>query len=178
METLVQIAQAQNTDSLKDQGPALRVTKKICRDNLWNAEDIVDYLSGLTDVRHILDVNVYLNLLKEGYDAIRKKEIPSLGESDKKKEDRRRSRRFDRDFYRTCVSEGHRDICYRFLLSPHRVGIKMEELLTTNEFNFQKNMPGEEAGEVDPHKWVPPTIASKSPSDFASELVGSRELSY
>lgn len=177
LETQVLAAQSRNDDSLKSQGPALQVTKKICRQNLWNTEDTVEYLSGLTDVRHILDVSGYLNLIKEGNDAIRKKEIPSLDEVEKKKDDRKRSRRFDRDFYRTCVSEGLRNICYRFLLSPHRVGIKLEEILTSpnHQFNFMRTMPGEE-GTGGPQKWVPPTIPSTTPSDFATELVGSGEL--
>jgi transcription elongation factor SPT6 len=126
-------------------------------------------------VRHILDVSTYLNLIKEGNDAIRKKELPALAKSEKSKKDRR-SRRFDRDFYRTCVSEGHRDICYRFLLSPNRVGIKMEEMLSSErrEFDFTRTMPGEAAPR--PQNWVPPTIEGQSPSEYANEQVGSGEL--
>jgi transcription elongation factor SPT6 len=174
MERQVQAARTRSRESLSDQGPALRVTKKICRENLWNAEDLVGYLSELTDVRHILDVNVYLNLLKEGNEAIQKKEIPSLGGDSDRKGKSKRSRRFDRDFYRTSVSEGHRDICYRFLLSPNRVGIKLEDMLKENHFDFTKTMPGEDAPH--PQKWVPPTIPSQSPAEFASDLVGSGEL--
>ncbi|EED89929.1 SUPT6H,-like protein to suppressor of ty 6 [Thalassiosira pseudonana CCMP1335] len=42
----------------------------------------------------------------------------------------KRSRRFDWDYYRTCVGEGLRGICYKFVLPPFRVGIKLEETLT------------------------------------------------
>ena len=175
LEGQVDAAQIRNNESLESQGPALRVTKKTCRDSLWNTQDTFDYLSGLTDVRHILDVSGYLNLIKEGNDAIRKKEYPSL--DNKKQDDRKRSRRFDRDFYRTCVSEGLRGISYRFLLAPHRVGIKLEDFLINGEFDFTKTMPGEESeeGSGNPQKWVPP-IVGESPSTFASNLVGSGEL--
>ena len=101
-----------------------------------------------------------------------------------RKKQRKRSRRFDRDFYRTCVSEGLRSICYRFLLAPNRVGIKLEDNLTRGGFDFTKTMPGENttgAGENsegfgDPLKWVPKTIPSSAPMDFANELVGTGEL--
>jgi transcription elongation factor SPT6 len=136
---------------------------------------LVEYLAGLTDVRHILDVNVYLNLLKEGNDAIRKKEMPlNSSSADKKGDKDKRSRRFDRDFYRTCVSEGHRDIAYRFLLSPNRVGIKLEDFVTDKEFQFSKMMPGEDTPR--PQKWVAPTIENQGPAEFASDLVGSGDL--
>lgn len=175
LETQVKNAGDQNQDFMKDQGPARRVMKKVCRKNLWNAEDILEYLSELLDVRHILDVNSYLSLIKEGNDAIRKKEMPSSGDPDKKADDRRKSRRFDRDFYRTCVSEGHRDICYRFLLSPYRVGIKLEDMASeTQQFDFSKRMPGEKS--PTPQNWVPPMILSQSPSVFANNLVGSGDL--
>ena len=175
LEAQVKNAGDQNQDFMKDQGPARRVMKKVCRKNLWNAEDILEYLSGLLDVRHILDVNIYLSLIKEGNDAIQKKEMPSSGDPDKKADDRRKSRRFDRDFYRTCVSEGHRDICYRFLLSPYRVGIKLEDMASeTQQFDFSKRMPGEKS--PTPQNWVPPMILSQSPSVFANNLVGSGDL--
>jgi transcription elongation factor SPT6 len=179
LESQVQSAQLQTSDSLNKHGPAVQVAKKICRDKLWNAVDISEYLSAANDARDILDVNGYLGLIKEGNDAIRKKEYPSLTGSNKKVEERKRSRRFDRDFYRTCVSEGLRRICYQFLLPPHRVGIKLEDTLSSDrrEFDFTKIMPGEEnaEGSGDPLKWVPPIIG-QSPPSFASELVGSGEL--
>lgn len=134
---------------------------------------MVEYLAGLTDVRHILDVNVYLNLLREGNEAIKKKEMPSTY-SDGKDEKNRRSRRFDRDFYRTCVAEGHRNICYKFLLSPNRVGVRLEDMINDSKFDFMKVMPGDES--ASPQQWVAPTVAGQSPADFANDLVGSGEL--
>ena len=168
-------AEARSTGNSNDQEAAIRAAKKICRDSLWNQEDLVEYLAGLSDVRHILDVNVYLKLIKEGNDAIRKKDMPAANsDSDKKSDERKRSRRFDRDFYRTCVAEGHRDICYRFLLPPNRVGIKLEDFMMENQFDYAKIMPGEKVPH--PQKWVAPTIPVQSPAEFASDLVGSGEL--
>ena len=168
-------ARTQANESSPDREPALRVAKKISRDHLWNDEDLIEYLAGLTDIRHIVDVHVYLGLLKEGNDAIRAKEMPlgKLG-ADGKGEKTSRSRRFDRDFYRTCVSEGHRDIAYRFLLAPNRAGIKLEEFATKNQFDYARMMPGEDAPH--PQNWLAPTVQSKTPREFASELVGSGEL--
>ena len=164
--------------ALNDPGPVERVTKKMSRDRLWNPGDYALYLSSLTEARHILDMNAYLNLLKEGNDAIRKKEMPVLADTDGNGESRRRSRRFDRDFYRTCVSEGLRDVCYRFLLAPNRLGIKLQDTLRTGGFDFTKTMPGEEnsEGSGNPMKWVPPTIPTSSPEGFASDLIGSGDL--
>ena len=173
LRTQLELAQARAHEGSSDRGPALRVAKKICREQLWNEDDLVEYLAGLTDVRHILDVNVYLNLIKEGNDVIRKKEMPVTSLESNKKGDKR-SRRFDRDFYRTCVSEGHRNICYRFLLSPNRVGIKLEEFAKHNKFDYARTMPGEDAPQ--PQKWVPPAITSQSPDEFASDLIGSGDL--
>jgi transcription elongation factor SPT6 len=178
MQTKVQALDAQNK-ALNDPGPIERITKKMSRSSLWNRDDYAKYLTMLTDSRLILDLNSYLNLIKEGNDSIRKKEVPMLtDQNDSKGADRRRSRRFDRDFYRTCVSEGLRAICYRFLLSPNRVGIKLEDNLMSGGFNFSKTMEGEEneEGSGDPLRWTAPTIPTTSPSDFANELIGSGEL--
>jgi transcription elongation factor SPT6 len=173
LQTKLSAAQSQSSDSMIDQGPAREVTRKVCRDSLWNAKDIVDYLSGLTDARHVLDLSTYLDLLKEGNDSIRKKEMPLLS-VDKTKEGRKKCRRFDRDFYRTCVGEGLRNICYRFLLPPNRVGIKMEDMSSSNLFDFNKVMPGEQ--NPSPQNWVATMIESQSPDSFANELIGSGEL--
>lgn len=167
-------AEAASKDGSQDIDIAQRVERKTCRDKLWNAQDVIEYLTGLTDEHHIRDVNTYLKLVQEGNEAIRRKEMPSFG--DDGKEEKKRSRRFDHDFYRTCVSEGHRDICYRFLLAPNRVGIKLQGILEsdTRQFDFMKVMPGETEG--GPMKWVPPVVDFQSPSEFASELVDSGEL--
>lgn len=162
-------------DGYQDIEIAQRVERKTCKDKLWNAQDVIEYLTGLTDEHHIRDVNNYLKLVQEGNDAIHRKEMPSsFGEDGK--DDKKRSRRFDRDFYRTCVSEGHRDICYRFLLAPNRVGIKLQGILESEsrQFDFMKSMPGETEG--GPMNWVPPVIESQDPSEFASALVDSGEL--
>lgn len=162
-----------NIEASDDIELASRVQKKTCRDKLWNTEDIMEYLIGLENEHQIRDVNNYLKLIQEGNDAICRKEMPSLSESDGK-DKKKRSRRFDHDFYRTCVSEGHRDIAYRFLLAPKRVGIKLQDEAETGKFDFSKIMPGEVDG--GPLEWVPPTITNKFPSEFASELVDSGEL--
>ena len=124
----------------------------------------------------VRDVNNYLKLIKEGNDAIYKKEMPFLGEEDGR-EKKKRSRRFDRDFYRTCVSEGLRQICYKFVLSTIRAGIKLEETLSNaNGFDFSRSLGDESVEESrDPGRWVPP-ILDNDPATFANELIGSGEL--
>lgn len=177
LKSRVQVVDAQNR-AKNDPGPVERTTKKMRRDCLWNYADYAQYLSRIMESRHILDMNGYLNLVKEGNDSIRKKEMPLLNDKDGKAESGRRSRRFDRDFYRTCVSEGLRDVCYRFLLAPNRVGIKLEESIRTGGFDYTKTMAGEETaeGSGNPMKWVPPTIPTSSPDGFASDMIGSGEL--
>ncbi|KAL3925612.1 MAG: hypothetical protein SGILL_000286 [Bacillariaceae sp.] len=162
-------------DSAVEQEIAQHIKKKTCREKLWNAQDIMEYLTGLSDEQQIRDVNNYLKLVQEGNDAIRRKEMPSLS-SDYGDEDKKRSRRFDRDYYRSCVSEGHRDIAYRFLLAPNRVGIKLQDKAESGNFDFMKTMPGENGEDGGPMKWVPPMISNEGPSEFASDLIGSGEL--
>uniref|UniRef100_A0A7S4IZN9 S1 motif domain-containing protein n=1 Tax=Odontella aurita TaxID=265563 RepID=A0A7S4IZN9_9STRA len=166
---------------------ALESSRKMCRAKLWNMADYSVYLSGLTDVRHVSDVRGYLGLLKEGNDAVRAKGDP--GGAAAAAERKKRSRRFDRDYYRTCVSEGLRAVSYRFLLAPFRVGIKLEDNLTlSNGFQYDKTLPGDDGGngqdgsggggeyETGPRKWVSPVIPESDPTEFASDLVGSGEL--
>jgi transcription elongation factor SPT6 len=192
LESQLQTLQARNTESLQSQRPALQVTKKVCRDALWNTQDYHNFLTLSNDVRHIVDVSGYLRLIEEGNEAIRKKELPwnTMGddENGKGKQKSKRGRRIDRDYYRTCVSEGLRSICYRFLLAPNRVGIKLEDNLTRGGFDFTKTMPGETSNPQgdgdgnegpavgDPLRWVATVIPSSGPTDFANELVGSGEL--
>ena len=178
LKNQLQTLQERNAQSLESQRPAQQVTKKVCRDALWNTPDYHQVLEEVDDVRHIVDVSGYLHLIQEGNDAVRKKELP-WSVTDDKSSKRKRSRRFDRDFYRTCVSEGLRSICYRFLLAPNRVGIKLEDQLTKGGFDFTRTMPGEGAdGEegANPMKWVATAIPSKGPTEFANELVGTGEL--
>jgi transcription elongation factor SPT6 len=174
----VQEAETRKADILASQGPILQVAKKACLDLLWNSQDYLVFLGDLTEMRHILDVHSFVNLVKEGNDSIRAKEAPSVDDGGKKSDGRKRSRRFDRDFYRTCVAEGLRGICYRFLLSPHRVGIKLEDTERSGRFDFSKVLPGEENkdGAGDPHKWDAPLIPTTDPMAFASDLVSSGDL--
>ena len=125
-ETVV-AEEACDNEASHDFDLAIRVEKKTCRDKLWNSQDIMEYLTGLDNEHQIRDVNNYLKLIQEGNDAICRKEMPTSFDSEGK-DKKKRSRRFDHDFYRTCVSEGHRDIAYRFLLAPKRVGIKLQDL--------------------------------------------------
>lgn len=162
--------------SLGDTGSIERIEKKLCRSCLWNAADYKGYLSTLDDPQDLADMTRYLNLIKEGNDAIRKKEMPSLEIKDGNGESRKRSRRFDRDFYRTCVSEGLRSVCYQFLLAPYRVGIKLEDTVKTGRFDFSKQIGSEDGNSVDPLRWVAPAIPDQSPDQFASNLIGSGEL--
>lgn len=178
-ERVAQLAQSlkeaedRNAEAMQGLGPSPEITKKMCRSSLWNVSDYEQYLSGLTDVRHILDMNAYLSLVKEGNDAIRQKESPST--ETESKDGRKRSRRFNRDYYRTCVAEGLRSISYQFMLPPFRAGIKLEDILTTGSFNYEKTLQGEEE-ENDPLKWVAPVIPDMQPDEFASRLVGSGDL--
>jgi transcription elongation factor SPT6 len=177
LQNQLEALRARNAQSLESQRPSQQVTRKVCRDSLWNTKDYRHLLEQVDDVRHIVDVSGYLHLIQEGNDAIRKKELP-WNLTDDKSSKRKRSRRFDRDYYRTCVSEGLRSICYRFLLAPNRAGIKLESFLTKGTFDFARTMPGEVVtdGGGDPMKWVAPVIPTSGPTEFANELVGSGEL--
>lgn len=152
-------------------GAQSQMAKKMCQSKLWNAGDYQAYLLSITEYRHAADVKGYLNLIGEGNGAIRTKVMGAdSSEVDKKK----RSRRFDRTFYRTCASEGLRNVCYKFVIPPFRAGIILEDNLTTAAgFSFDKTLPGE--GSNDPARWVPPTVPS-TPQEFAGDLVGSGEL--
>lgn len=163
--------------ALSDSGPVEKITKKITQHKLWNYSDYGEYLSMVTESRHILDLHGYLNLLKEGNDAIRKKELPMIDLKATSTERRRRSRRFDRDFYRTCVSEGLRSVCYQFLLAPNRAGIVLQDNVTKGGFEYTHAFDDEGDEDVhDPKRWIAPIISGKSPHEFANELVGSGEL--
>lgn len=173
LQSQVQSVEAKN-QALNDREPIERAARKTCREALWNSNDYSTQLLIASDVKQVIDLNGYLNLIKEGNDAIRKKEIPLLSASDENDGFRKRSRRFDRDFYRTCVSEGLRSICYQYLLPPYRVGIRLEEMILTGKFDFTRTIPGED-GHGDPQKWSAPSVTDP-PSPFASNLIGSGEL--
>ena len=148
------------------------MAKKMCHSKLWNAGDYQAYLSSITEYRHAADVKGYLNLIGEGNDAVRTNVLGANSTDGNKK---KRSRRFDRTFYRTCVSEGLRNVCYKFVIPPFRAGIILEDNLTKGGpgFSFDKKLPGESSD--DPARWVPPTVPS-TPQEFAGDLVGSGEL--
>ena len=56
--------------------------------------------------------------------------------------------------------------------------IKLEDMAGGGQFNYTKNLPGEEFGEDagNPSRWVAPKINDLSPDDFANKLIGSGEL--
>jgi transcription elongation factor SPT6 len=172
----LKIAEEKSVISNPGQRNAVDTSNKVCKDKLWNAEDYKRYVTNLKDHRQVMDVYKYLSLIKEGTDAVRTKNALTVGENDKKK----RSRRFDRDYYRTCVSQGLRAISYQFALSPFRAGIKLEDNMTlAGGFNWDKNIAGESTDDmydVGPRKWDAPTVHDSDPSTFASDLVSSGEL--
>ncbi|KAL7489403.1 hypothetical protein ACHAW6_014983 [Cyclotella cf. meneghiniana] len=156
--------------------------KKMCREKLWHYGDYSEYILTILEYRHVMDMKGYLNLIKEGNDAIKDKSSARGGLLSKDKDKKKRSRRFDWDYYRTCVSEGLRNICYKFVLPPFRAGIKLEDTLTSNTgFLYERTLPGESTGAEgeefgDPKQWIAPKIDGSSPQEFASELIGSGEL--
>lgn len=123
-----------------------------------------------------MDLYNYLKLIKEGNEAVQNKSSTG-NEKDKKK----RSKRFDRDYYRTCVSQGLRRISYQFALSPFRTGIKLEDNQNLPDgFNWEKTLPGDNPNSGDdsgdPRLWNAPTVELSDPTSFASDLVSSGEL--
>mmetsp|Transcript_14099 Transcript_14099/g.20794 ORF Transcript_14099/g.20794 Transcript_14099/m.20794 type:complete len:1665 (+) Transcript_14099:977-5971(+) len=178
LATSLRVAEAANANSLLTQSTVIATSKKICQSKLLNVSDYRQYLSSLTDVRHVSDVSRYLNLIREGNEAVRSKNALAGGGS-KEEKNKKRSRRFDRDYYRTCVSEGLRSICYQFTVSPFRAGIMLEDNLTlAGGFSYDRILPGEEdlEGGFDPKKWAAPVVDGADPTTFASDLVGSGEL--
>ncbi len=177
IEASLKIAQENSAATQPGQENALMTTAQLCRDKLWHHLDYKQYLATLDDYKHIMDLYNYLTLLKEGNESVRDKSLLP-GDDGKKK----RSKRFDRDYYRTCVAQGLRRICYQFVLSPFRAGIKLEDNITSSEgFNWDKTLPGEnpnsgdeDAG--DPKRWDAPVVEFADPTSFASDLVSSGEL--
>ena len=158
--------------------------KKMCKDKLWHYGDYSEYVLSMIEYKQVMDMKVYLNLIKEGNTAIKDKTSVfgvGGGISGKEKEEKR-SRRFDWDYYRTCVSEGMRAICYQFVLPPFRVGIKLEDTLTSKTgFSYDRSLPGENGDDPDmdignPRAWVAPVIEGLSPVEFGCQLIESGEL--
>lgn len=179
-------AEAPSAASLSGSGDdptvAAALAKKMCRDKLWHYGDYSQYVSSMFEYRHVMDMRGYLNLVREGNNAIKDKAKGTLSGSSRKDKDKvKRSRRFDWDYYRTCVGEGLRGICYKFVLPPFRVGIKLEETLTKSTgFTYDRVLPGENGEDedeiADPRQWVAPVVEGTNPHEFASELIGSGEL--
>lgn len=174
---VVEGAAAVTNDDIDEYTQSQKTLAKICQDELWSWGEYHQYLSTLTEVRHVSDVARYVQLLQEGNEAL----LQKLSKSYPVKMRSKRSRRFDRDFYRTCVGEGLRNICYKFVLSPMRVGIVLEGNQTHKDgFSYDSNRkivevdPDDE--DVDPKKWLSPVIPGSDPHSFATELVGSGEL--
>jgi len=157
-------------------------SKKMAKDKLWHYGDYSQYVLSMTEYRQVMDMKVYLNLVKEGNEAVRDKILLGTATKASKKEKKKRSRRFDWDYYRTCVSEGLRSICYKFVLSPFRVGIKLEDTLTSpTGFSYDKTLPGDDGDDADmemgdPKLWSAPMIEGLNPQDFGSQLIDSGEL--
>ncbi len=176
IEASLKIAEQNSAATNPGQEDALARNAQICHDKLWHHLDYKKYLDNLTDYRQIMDLYNYLTLIQEGNVAIRNKNTLA---SDREKN--KRSKRFDRDFYRTCVSQGLRRICYQFALSPFRTGIKLEDNLSSPDgFSWEKTLPGENpnSGEDigDPRRWNAPVIEFSDPASFAGDLVNSGEL--
>lgn len=165
LTTALNAVQEENEALQPGQSGISETSAKISKSQLWNVDNYQEYLAGLTEYQHVMDVYSYLNLLKEGNNAVL---IKSSSQSEK--ETKKRSRRFDRDYYRTCVSQGLRSICYRFALSPFRAGIRVEE---GEHFNYERRIPGEIN---EPKDWQAPIVEDADPTTFASELVSSGEL--
>ncbi len=159
-------------------------SKKMCRDKLWHFGDYSEYVLSMIEYRQVMDMKVYLSLIKEGNSAIKDKTSPfaSGGGISGKEKKKKRSRRFDWDYYRTCVSEGLRTICYQFVLPPFRAGIKLEDtLMSATGFSYDKLLPGENGDDRDmfmgdPRQWVAPVIEGLSPKEFGCQLIDSGEL--
>lgn len=167
----LKLARAQSIAANPAQKIAVETASKVCSDKLWNSQDYKRYLESLTEYIHILDLYKYLKLVKEGTDAIRTKNaLTSINDS------KMRSRRFDRDYYRTCASQGLREICYQFALSPLRAGIKLEDNTLHGVFDTAKSLPGESDTMNAPGCWDAPVINNQDPTGFASALVSSGEL--
>lgn len=169
----LKIAEEESAEANPEQRNARETSHKVCKDKLWNADDYKNYVAGLTDYRQIMDVHKYLTLVKEGTDALRNKNLLS-----DKGDGKKYSRRFDRDYYRTCVSQGLRAITYQFALSPFRAGIKLQDNMTRPDgFSWDRVLPGDNADDIgDPRKWDAPKLEGTDPFTFASDLISSGEL--
>ena len=171
LQEAVESATAQ-AHALQDPTPLLRMRKKMASD-LWQKAEYQLYLASAVDIKHVKDIQNYLSLIREGDVAIRQKELPNIHLSDSSS--KKKSRRNDRDLYRTSVSEGLRSIAYQFLLPPQRVGVKLEKVVSVGQFDYGYQLAGTEGQPTSPLEWVPST-PSTDPGSFAQNLIGSGEL--
>ena len=72
--------------------------KKMAKDKLWHYGDYSEYVLSMIEYRQVMDMKVYLNLIKEGNEAVRDKtlllaagggDVGPKGKKDKKKRSRR-----------------------------------------------------------------------------------------
>ena len=137
----------------------------------------------MIDYRHVMDMRGYLNLIKEGNEAVADKArgravggARDKGDADKK--GKKRSRRFDWDYYRTCVSEGLRDVAYRFVLPPYKLGIKLDDTMNSElGFSYDRTLAGDDDEDVSPtERWTAPVVDGASPTEYGNRLMDSGEL--
>ena len=120
--------------------------------------------SGL-DKAQISDVREYLSLIAEGDEALaaKKEGRKAVGLRGKK------SRRVDRDYYRSCVSDGSRDVAYDFLPNTWRLGFVCQRMIDSQDgrFDFASKQLPSDGG--DPRTFQPPTpnLALEEYSDDA-----------
>ena len=129
-----------------------------------------------------MDMRGYLNLIREGNEAVADKARGrAVGARDKGADGdkrKKRSRRFDWDYYRTCVSEGLRDVAYRFVLPPFKLGIKLDDTMNSElGFSYDRTLAGDDDDEISPtERWTAPVIDGASPTEYGNRLMDSGEL--
>ena len=65
--------------------------KKMCKDKLWHYGDYSEYVLSMTEYQQVTDMKVYLNLIKEGNQAIQDK-TSLVGNSSRKKDAKEKKR--------------------------------------------------------------------------------------
>lgn len=175
-------ASAPSSPSARDREVRASVRRKSCRSKLYNHPDYSDYIDSMIDYRHVMDMRGYLNLIREGNEAVAEKakgrSAGARGKDAEKDKRKKRSRRFDWDYYRTCVSEGLRDVAYRFLLPPFKLGIKLDDTMNSElGFSYDRTLAGEDGDEVSPtERWTAPVVDGASPTEYGNRLADSGEL--
>lgn len=142
---------------LQELTPYQKVCAKIQQNALWDLQAYQSYLNAVEEPRHALDVHNYAKLVQEGIEAVCKQDLPTYSVPDEANKRRNRSRRFDRNFYRTCVTEGLRVVCYQFLPPPVVVGTIIEAM---------------ETGATPARRGVVGRTPKMPPQEFASAVFG------